>query len=456
MDVLSLDIAAPVPGPRIARAATLAGLHRRRIVLVAAVMRLIGGGGPGGAAAARRTGLLAYTGASIVLGIAMLVWATATIPLWEPIDPGLAGTALTGSTGGLLLWLLFGLLGSVRVLRTPDGGTMTFHMPFIGAAMVLGGPTAGAWVAFLSTIERRELESQPWYGILANHSVLAIAAVLGGLATQAVVALLGVDGVGGPAVVAALAGSLVLAVVSTGMGVCTVILRDEGLTLRAFFGGLGGQVGRVTALEIAAVIILALAYVEIGWWTPLLIGAFILAVWNNDPMPPDDELTGLRSYRTFTRLMERGLGRMRRGLVDGGTIMYMDLDGFKAVNDTHSHDVGDEVLREVGRRLRAQARRPDDIAGRLLVGDELGLFLPGLADPVIAVRRAEEVAAAVCGPILTSVGALSVGVSVGVRVLASRGTLESGTALLHQAERAMYVAKRSGGGVHLYEPGEPS
>ena len=103
---------------------------------------------------------------------------------------------LSGPTGGLLLWLVFGLLGSLRVLRAQGGSTMTFHLPFVGAAMILGGPTAGAWVAFLSSIERRELESQPWYGILANHSVLTIAAVMGGLTTQVVAGLTGAEGHG--------------------------------------------------------------------------------------------------------------------------------------------------------------------------------------------------------------------------------------------------------------------
>ena len=63
--------------------------------------------------------------------------------------------------------------------------------------MILGGPTAGAWVAFLSSIERRELETQPWYGILANHcDARRSAAVLGGLTTQVVGGLLGADGSG--------------------------------------------------------------------------------------------------------------------------------------------------------------------------------------------------------------------------------------------------------------------
>jgi hypothetical protein len=161
-----------------------------------AALRLLGHGSsaPGpetGAVAARRNPLLAYTAASITLGLGMLMASTVIVDLQPAIDPGLPGPTLAGPTGGLLLWLLFGLLGSVRVLRTPDGGHITFHMPFIGAAMILGGPTAGAWVAFLSTIERRELESQAWYGILANHAVLAIAAVLGGVVTRVVAMVLG-------------------------------------------------------------------------------------------------------------------------------------------------------------------------------------------------------------------------------------------------------------------------
>ncbi len=111
-----------------------------------------------------------------------LLWTTLAVPVLPGIDPGLGGTALAGPDGGMLVWIAFGFIGSLRVLPIPGGsGVWTFHLPFIAAAMVLGGPTAGAWVAFLSTIERRELASQPWYGMLANHAVMALAAVMGGL-----------------------------------------------------------------------------------------------------------------------------------------------------------------------------------------------------------------------------------------------------------------------------------
>ncbi len=432
----------------------------------AALVRLGGHGGsvPGpvsGAVATRRNPLLAYTGASIILGLGMLTVSTAMVPLGTAIDPGLPGTTLAGPTGGLLLWLMFGLLGSVRVLRTPDGGHITFHMPFIGAAMILGGPTAGAWVAFLSTIERRELESQPWYGILANHAVLAIAAVLGGIVTGVVAEALGIGGeavAAGPwdaaTFVAAGAGALVLAIVATAMGAVTVLLRD-GLTRHAFLEALLGMLGRVTALEIGLTLVLALAFVQVGWWTPALIGAFVLAIWDNHPMPTPDALTGLQIAEGFDRRLETGLGRMRRGMTPGATMLMLDLDLFKRVNDSYGHAVGDEVLREIGVRLKGQARRTNDIAGRL-GGDEFALFLPGLLDPVTAVRRAQEVHDAVCEPIATSVGPITVGVSVGVLVMESWGGVPSVAAVRKRADQAMFHAKRAGTGVHRYNPDEPA
>ncbi len=454
MDVLLLDYCRSSSVPASPDDPPPADARGRR-AWIAALTTLVGyGGGTGGTIATRRNGLMAYTGASIVLGLGLLAWTSLLNTLWAPIDPGLApGTVLGGPNGGLLLWLLFGLLGSLRVLRAPGGGLLTFHMPFIGAALVLGGPTAGAWVAFLSSIERRELESQPWYGILANHSVLVIAAVTGGLTTQVLAGLLGASGAGGAALVAALAGITVLAAVSTVMGACTLVLRDH-LGRRDLVGILAGQVGRVTIVEIALAALLALGYIDVGWWTPLFIGGLVLLLWDNNPPAPDDDLTGLRSAKGFARQLERGLGLVRRGVTAGATLLYLDLDGFGNVNNRFGHEVGDEVLREVGRRLRNEARRPDDIAARL-GGDELAMFLPGLVDTDTARRRAQEIAAAITAPIASSVGPLTVGVSVGVRVLVAQGFLESRASVLRQADQAMYVAKQAGGGVHLYDATEP-
>ena len=449
MDVLSLDLLRSTPVPGFPDGSGVPGPRLRRAWLSALVGRATPGG-PGGATTARRSGLLVFTAASIVLGLSLLVWTSATREPLAGIDPGFPpGTVLSGPTGGLLLWLVFGLLGSLRILRMPGGGTMTFHLPFVGAAMILGGPTAGAWVAFLSSIERRELESQPWYGILANHSILVIAAVAGGLATQVAGQILGADGHGTDSLAAAVVGTVVLAAVATGLGVATVLLRED-FTRRSFVELLVGQVGRITVVEMALVVVLALFYTELGWWSPLLVGGFVLLVWDNHPMPAPDALTSLLDAEGFGRRLDAGLGRMRRGLIPGGTVLSIDLDLFHDVNNSYGHAVGDEVLREIGVRLRAQARRPGDLAGRL-GGDKFALYLGGLTDTATAMRRANDVVVSLCSPIATSVGQVGVGASVGVVVLEAWGGVPSVGTVLKHADQAMFHAKRGGGGHHLYD-----
>jgi diguanylate cyclase (GGDEF)-like protein len=180
----------------------------------------------------------------------------------------------------------------------------------------------------------------------------------------------------------------------------------------------------------------------------------VLMVWDNDPMPAPDPLTELLVASGFKRRMEAGLGRMRRGTSPGATLLSIDLDAFKVANDRHGHAVGDEILRTIGQRLRAQARRPGDLAGRL-GGDELALFLPGLTDVEVAVRRAGELRAAIGVPVPTAVGPLSVGASIGVHVIQAWGGVPSVASVLRRADQAMYLAKHAGGGVHLYDPSEP-
>jgi diguanylate cyclase (GGDEF)-like protein len=249
-------------------------------------------------------------------------------------------------------------------------------------------------------------------------------------------------------------GTVVLAAVIIGMGVVTVLLRED-LTLRAFIELMVGQVGRITALEMALVLVLAMAYTELGWWSPLLVGGFVLLVWDNHPMPAPDALTGLAGPDGFGRRLETGLGRMRRGVIPGATLLSLDLDLFRTVNDRYGMAVGDEVLREVGARLTAQGRRPGDMAGRL-GGDEFALFLPGLVDPTTAMRRADDVVVAVSAPIATSAGSVSVGASVGVLVLEAWGGVPSAGTVLRHADQAMYHAKRDGGRIHLYDGREPA
>ena len=169
-------------------------------------MRLtLAGGSPGADASLlavpRRTALLgAYTATTIVAGFGALAVATAML-LVSP-DAGLrSDIAIGGLDGsvsgaaGVAVWILYALAGGTRMLRDPGGhATLTFHLPFIAAATILGGPVAGAWVAALGTVDRRELREAPWYGVLANHASLILAAFAGGLVFEGAVGLAGAVG----------------------------------------------------------------------------------------------------------------------------------------------------------------------------------------------------------------------------------------------------------------------
>jgi len=155
-----------------------------------------------------------------------------------------------------------------------------------------------------------------------------------------------------------------------------------------------------------------------------------------------DPLTGLLNLASFREGFERALERAR---LEGRelAVMFLDLDGFKAVNDTHGHRAGDTVLTHVSRRL-ASTVRERDILGRI-GGDEFVLVLEDLP----SVDQAEAVAAKITARIREAVDyegtPLSVGVSVGVAVYPRDGA-DVG-ALLQRADAAMYSAKREEGGV---------
>ena len=166
------------PTPTPTSAAADGGLSKKRMPLVER----------------RRTSpvLAAYVAATIVAGVAALAWATLTLPLGPDIaTDGLTHIAADDRVSGLLFWIAFGLLGSARTKGYGGHAVLTFHLPFIVAAMALGGPVAGGWVAAIASIELRELREVPWFGTLSNHAIVTLAAVIGGLVVAALRGILG-------------------------------------------------------------------------------------------------------------------------------------------------------------------------------------------------------------------------------------------------------------------------
>jgi two-component system cell cycle response regulator len=151
-----------------------------------------------------------------------------------------------------------------------------------------------------------------------------------------------------------------------------------------------------------------------------------------------DELTGLRNRRAIlneVELLLAGARRQDREL----SILMLDIDTFKPINDRHGHRAGDEVLREVAKRLAGRLRSAD-VAGRL-GGDELLVVLPD-TDAAGAATVAESIRHAVSdAPVVTSAGRLPVTISVGSACWDGEEELQ---VLLERADQAMYVAKADG------------
>lgn len=155
-----------------------------------------------------------------------------------------------------------------------------------------------------------------------------------------------------------------------------------------------------------------------------------------------DPLTGLPNRLLLLDRRRLALARYERGqgLV---TVLYIDLDHFKAINDTLGHGAGDQVLCIVAERIRA-VLRPADTAARL-GGDEFVILCEGLDGESAAQGLCSRLEAAVAAPCVLKGGAVTVTASIGV-VMAGSGaaTPES---LLGEADAAMYLAKQGGGRV---------
>ena len=162
-----------------------------------------------------------------------------------------------------------------------------------------------------------------------------------------------------------------------------------------------------------------------------------------------DPLTGLPNRTLF-------LDRARQAVEVAArthawpAVLYLDLNGFKPVNDEHGHDAGDQVLRTIATRLRG-CLRPADTAARL-GGDEFAVLLGGPIDESGVSRIVDRVRAQFDVPVDLGDGTVaSIGASIGVAL----GDAAIGLAddLIRRADIAMYAAKRSGGGFTVYEPG---
>ncbi len=154
-----------------------------------------------------------------------------------------------------------------------------------------------------------------------------------------------------------------------------------------------------------------------------------------------DGLTGLANRASFDEFIAQQFTASKR---DGKplSLLMMDVDKFKSVNDVHGHQAGDQVLRFIGRLLRTAARA-DDMAARY-GGEEMALILPGTAKQRAA-TIAESIRRAVCAkPIPVDKGALPITISIGVATFEPGSPLMHPAHLLKAADLSVYAAKHGG------------
>jgi diguanylate cyclase (GGDEF)-like protein len=169
----------------------------------------------------------------------------------------------------------------------------------------------------------------------------------------------------------------------------------------------------------------------------------------------EDPLTALANRSRFSSDLELALARVIAPASHGGnrlSILMMDLDRFRYVNDTLGHGVGDHVLREVGKRLQATVERADCIAR--LGGDEFAILVTHDTNTAGADAESTEIGRRIIAsletPILFEGQPLDVGTSIGIAHFPEHG--RDAQTLVRNADIAMYAAKRNKTGLATYDP----
>jgi len=153
-----------------------------------------------------------------------------------------------------------------------------------------------------------------------------------------------------------------------------------------------------------------------------------------------DGLTGLPNRRALMQILPEAMHRAARASKPCA-LLFLDMDGFKNINDTHGHEEGDELLRQFGARLLDAVRKTDSVAR--LAGDEFVVVLESLSDAQDAYEKAGTLLDVLRQPYQLKRAVVRVGASIGVALHLPGGARDLDT-WLARADGAMYAAKRGG------------
>ena len=378
----------------------------------------------------------AYTAVAAVL----LIGVTVAVPVSSRIALPFAVAGISPITLGVIVWILVGLATATRGTADEGRAAIVFGVAPVVAVISLGGPAAAVWVALLGSFELREIRGDvPWYGVLANHAMLVIPAAAGGFATLALRGLMAAENGQLPDFVVVMAGAAVFCVGNVALALLAVWARTGRGPLDAL-GIRPRSMAVMMAAESALGWLFAAAYLSIAWWSPVVLVVADVAASRSVDRGRADWLV---RHHPLTELPNRlsldehaqDLRRLRRR---GACAFYIDLDGFKDVNDTYDHDVGDEVLKIVAHRLAATKRHDDFLAH--LHGDEFVILASGVETEEDAEGVVERIIAVVERPIELRMGTIGISASVGFRLAPDLGKLDE---VLRAADRGMTVAKKA-------------
>ncbi|AHM57882.1 signaling protein (plasmid) [Peptoclostridium acidaminophilum DSM 3953] len=158
-----------------------------------------------------------------------------------------------------------------------------------------------------------------------------------------------------------------------------------------------------------------------------------------------DKLTKLPNRRLFFERLKHGIREAKRDR-SGFALMFVDLDGFKSINDNYGHEAGDDLLKEVGRRLSACVRESDTVAR--IGGDEFTVIARSVAARHDAAMVAHKIIKKLEKPFKLKEQICSIGASVGIALYPENGF--DSESLLKNSDRAMYEIKRSQKGTYCF------
>lgn len=383
--------------------------------------------------------LLAVTVLPTIGALIAFAWLVLTFPLAPAIATPFAIGPISPLVLGLGLWVVVGLATSTQSVAAEGRITILYGVGPIVAAWALGGPAAGAWVALLGTFEVRELRGRiPWYGVVANHAMMVLAATVGGLLTLVLREFSGARPGDAADLLAVLSGAVVFFVIGLLLAIATVWARN-GRSPGEAVGIPWRSLASMAVAESALAWVFALAYQLVAWWSPVVL--VVADVAASGSLASGREAWSERHHQVTrlpnrTALAERARDLRRSGR-SGAYVFYLDLDGFKEVNEEYDHDTGDAVLRVIGARLDRAKRRDDFLAH--FHGDEFVLLASGVASDDEAEGVVERLTLAVEQPIELPEGTVRVSASVGYRMITDLDAIDDE---IRQADRRMTVAKQ--------------